>query len=482
MSLPSGFQWRGFMESSLATSWATAANLVRAVVTAKLLAVALGPTSLGIFAQVLNLFSLLVSTVPLIVTTGVTKMVADNSDNAAALEEGVGTAAGIALILGVCVAAFGSIASPTIAAVLTGSGQYSGFVLLVFATLPASNLTVVATYALQGLSEVKLLAVAGSVGAAIAICLTVPLVLKFGMLGAAVALVATSFTQLGFFAIAIQLALKRRATSLTRLRFVYWRARHLATLGTAIIMSAGSALAAVLIVRTLTVRTLGSYENGIYQAVFGVSAQYMAMFLAWMNVYTFPLVARQEHVSQVNVLLNRVLTANLFVMVPLLTFVLVFRDAGLRILYSTAFGSAAVLLPLQVLGDALRVVGWSLGISLFARGRLAAHILPFIVQSLIWVCTTALLLRPMGLLALPLGYAISNLASTALMYLLAVRFYSVTLTMDNLVLVPASLLAITVASVGAMPFRLTSMALVPLWGTLKLASRTRRRRQTTDGT
>jgi len=102
--------------------------------------------------------------------------------------------------------------------------------------------------------------------------------------------------------------------------------------------------------------------------------------------------------------------ANLAIMVPILVVVVALRDPLIRIFYSPAFSAASPLIPIQVLGDYARILGWSFAVCLFAIGRTRSHLAVVATQSLAWLLLAAVLVPVWGLSAVPISYAISFLA------------------------------------------------------------------------
>ena len=71
------FGLRRFAQSAGLLSLTSVANFARAVIAAKIFAVTLGPGMVGILAQLLNFSALVSVIVPLGLTTGVARMVAE---------------------------------------------------------------------------------------------------------------------------------------------------------------------------------------------------------------------------------------------------------------------------------------------------------------------------------------------------------------------------------------------------------------------
>jgi O-antigen/teichoic acid export membrane protein len=122
-------------------------------------------------------------------------------------------------------------------------------------------------------------------------------------------------------------------------------------------------------------------------------------------------------------------------MVPILVISIALRDPLIRIFYSPAFAGAAPLIPVQVFGDYLRVVGWSFAVVLFAIGHPRSHLAVIASQAVVWVAMAALLVPMWGLNAVPLTYAISFLTYPVLGFALVRRWTGVSPDRRGLLLI-----------------------------------------------
>jgi hypothetical protein len=118
------------------------------------------------------------------------------------------------------------------------------------------------------------------------------------------------------------------------------------------------------------------------------------------------------------------------------------RELVVRLLYSPAFLAAAPVLPIQVLGDYGRVIGWSFGICLFAHGRTRAYLLAMLTQDLLWMAISPTAMRTFGIAALAMGYSLSSLAWPALMYPMVRHWFGVRIDGEGILLAIIGLAAI----------------------------------------
>jgi O-antigen/teichoic acid export membrane protein len=445
---PVRFDLRAFTRSAGLLSVGSFANLLRAIVSAKLFALTLGPSTVGLLVQLLN-FSAFVSTIiPLGLTTGVVKLV-------------VGTAGALSVVSALAACVLLLPFSGHISAVLTGSDRYGPLVALLILSFPLYNLAGTVGYVLQGLSAVRRLTRASVANAVATVVVLVPATVAFGLAGSVVSVLIGSFVQSALYVGELWRAYRERGWHLAAVRAARGEARVLLGFGTVLLVGGIANWGSLLIVRTILVRMLGQHDNGLYQAVYGFSSQYITVFMTWMAAYVFPRIAARG-AGELDELLNSGLRANLFLMVPVLCTVAALRDPLIQVFYSRAFVPAASLVPVQALGDYARVVGWSMGVALFALCRVRAHLLLIASQSALWVVFAALLIPGLGLPAVSVAYALSFLSWPLAAYPMLRRWFGFRLTPTSLALAGAGVAAVLAASLLPPPLGVVAIPVLPL--------------------
>lgn len=436
-----------FVRAAGLLSVSAVANLLRAIITAKLLAVTLGPSTTGVLVQILNFSAFLSQIIPLGLTIGVSKLVADNPTNRSRVGAVIATSSVIAFASATTCLIVLAPFTGRISYVLTGSDRYALPVLLILLSLPLYNAAGVLSYVIQGLSEIRRLTIANVATAAASVVALVPLIYAYGLVGATVAVVIAGGLQIIFFAAELWRACVARGWSLSAFHVSRTTARSLLRYGGVLMAASIGSWGSLLVVRTVGIHVLGGFANGIYQVVNGVSAQYMAVFIGWMAAYVLPRVVAERDPSRLSATLNSVLRANLLIMGTGLALVVALREPVVRVLYTPDFASAAPILPIQVLGDYARVIGWSFGIALFAHGRTRAYLIAMLAQDLLWLVISTSTMRVAGTAALAMGYSLSSLAWPIVMYPLVRRWFGVRINREGAVLCVAGLAAIAGALV-----------------------------------
>jgi O-antigen/teichoic acid export membrane protein len=441
-SLPAFFGLRSFVLSAGILSLSAISNFIRAIIIAKLLAITLGPSMTGVLAQILNFSAFLFQIIPLGLTTGVAKLTAESPEDRTKVGAVAGTSSAIALASAlVCLIVMAPF-SDQISQVLTGSTRYAVPVLLILFSLPLYNVAGVLSYVLQGLADIRRLTIANVATAAASLIVLIPATIRFGLVGATAAVAVASLLQVAFFAFEIWRAYEARGWSLSGIHLSRETGRSLLEYGGILLVVGIGGWGSLLVVRTIGIHSLGELQNGIYQVVNGISAQYMAIFIVWMAAYVFPRVVAEKDPGRRQTMISSVFRANLLLMGTGMVALVALRQVVVRLLYSSAFLAAAPILPIQVLGDYARVIGWSFGICLFAYGRTRAYLLAMLAQDLLWIVISPVAMHTFGTAAIAMGYSLSSLAWPVLMYPMVRHWYGIRIDRQGALLSVVGLAAI----------------------------------------
>ena len=231
---------------------------------------------------------------------------------------------------------------------------------------------------------------------------------------------------------------------------------------------------ALLAVRSLIIDRFGADQNGLYQAVYGLSVQYMTLVTGAMATYSFAQLSgiasrlgrnassRAEFEREVN---NNVRLV-LLVIVPVLAGVVLLRKVGLVVFYSPEFLPAAPLFPLQALGDLFLACAWAFGLALLPLGRVGPWLLINLCAPLGLLVGSAGLLPRIGLVGVVTAYAGGQALQAALSWWYLRRVTGFRLARQNLRLLGASVVtmaALAMFSTGGVGGYIVSGAFLVLW-------------------
>ncbi len=147
-------------------------------------------------------------------------------------------------------------------------------------------------------------------------------------------------------------------------------AKPLLSLGLAFAWSGVITTGAGLVIRALITKELGLEATGLYQAAWSISGLFAGFVLGAMGTDFYPRLTTvaNDHVA-VNKLVNEQTEVGILLALPGLLGTLVLAPHLITILYSHQFEAAAALLPAFMLGVFGRVLSWPLAFILLAKGE-----------------------------------------------------------------------------------------------------------------
>lgn len=462
---------------------ATAVTLLINMVRVKVVAVLLGPEGVGVTSQVNTLINSLTVLLYLGLGPGVAKFLAEA--NARHDTERIQRVAVTSSVTVVVVSLAGTVLAASLAAPLTrltlGDPTLRTWVLLGVLAVPLAALSSQGKVLLQGFKQVRPIAVASVISTLISFVTVVPLVHYLHVTGAiiniAIAWAANAGLYWWFYGRVHDRPLFRLGA------FDLNILRELIRYGGATLAVNGGVTLTALIIRSRIIAALGVEQNGLYQAVYALSLQYMTVVTGAMGTYSLAHLAELGQRDLIVAEINNNLRLILLIMTPLLGGVLILRELGLVVLYSTRFLPAANLFPLQVWGDFFQACAFALGIALIPIGRVRAYASINLTPMLLYVGGALALSGILGLQGVVTGYAIAMAvqAGLTLSYLkrtlafrvephtqtLFGRSLFILLALAGLSLIPPSPILFTVRAVGG-------ALLLGLWARYALTTHERR--------
>jgi len=221
---------------------------------------------------------------------------------------------------------------------------------------------------LQGLrrvGELSLCQVMGAIGGTVAAFPLVLLLKDHGIPGFLV--VASTSAMLASWWFARQLNI--RHIKLTRQEF-RTELRGLLNIGVAALVTGFVGASLVYLMRLVVMRQLGMDAVGLCQATWMLSSTYVGVVLAALGTDFYPRLTAvcNDHAAS-NRLINEQTEMGVLITFPGILATMVLAPWILELVYSRAFLAATDVIRWQILGDALKVVCWPLGVISFAQGR-----------------------------------------------------------------------------------------------------------------
>lgn len=270
--------------------------------------------------------------------------------------------------LGVIFACLLVLLSPWLSALVFGNPGKASALSILALILIFHGLNVAQTATIQGHRQVGYLAKMSILGAVLSTLVAVGLYSAFGEAAIAPALVAMSALAVGvacFYSRKLRVVPMRRDWATSR---SHWR--RLLGLGTAVAWGALLGALVPFFARSLVVRELGVEANGIYMAAWVISGLFAQFIITAMSADFFPSLSASSHDHvKMNRLVNEQIEIGVLIALTGILGASVFAPLAIRILYTSEFLNASILLQWFLLGVFGRVVSWPMGMLVLAKGH-----------------------------------------------------------------------------------------------------------------
>ena len=272
------------------------------------------------------------------------------------------------------------------------------------------------TALMQGLRRLADMVKAGLVGSALGTVAGIALVWSLGLEGVRwFVLSMPAFTLVGTLWYARKLPASPIGRDSTSAVWTQWR--EMASLGSYLMLSTLVGGVSALVVRSILTRELGIDAAGQFQAAIAISGHYLGLILGAMAADYFPRLS--ENVADPSAfvtVVNEQLEVALLLVAPLLLSVLALAPLALTIVYSPEFTSATGILRWQIVADVLKVVCWSLGFMILARGEGPIYLFMNVSGDILFMLAVFLLVPRLGLEAAGIAFLIQMAYSICLIW------------------------------------------------------------------
>lgn len=425
-------------------------NMLLVVARAKILAMFLGPSGVGLVAQI-NTFDTLISTLASVgIGYGITNLVSRSQGckgNPINEANTIQTGGYLLLLIYTPVLLAIGICSSSLANVLLGNKALAPLFLLVSFGLLYKIFSFFIESIMQGHKAIRGIAQARATGAALGFVAVIPLAWSLGVTGAVMGIAMWYI----FLCAAFMFFCYRSGINWFALwskgRFSLHQARIIINFGFMMFLSNSINALVLLLIRTQVVRYIGPDANGIYQVVWAVSSQFLILVPLSLWSYAYPRLS--EIISDERLLrseLDQVLRLGLLLIVPLITIVVSTRSVLVKVLYTAEFLAATELILVQVWGDLLRLITWWLELPLYASGNILKVFMIEVSWNSVYLLIGSVLLRNAGLQGLCVSYIIAGLMSIVVALWIHRKHWYVSLSGSNLSMFVKGALLVAVSS------------------------------------
>jgi O-antigen/teichoic acid export membrane protein len=374
---------------------------------AKGLAIALGPGGLGVYGQLWSFVLYAGQLAGLGIGVGSTAVIAANreSGDSQALSGAAATTLIVPAMAGVALLVISLGAAPVLAPLLLDSSSLAAFVIAAL-SIPFVAVQNPLQHVIQGFEDV--------VGQTVAYCLYGLGFAIFAVVGAALLGVEGAAIGLTLGNVLLAVLYLARSRQLLRSAGASFRVR-LARVwqlvrgpsGRSIIRLGGAALAVTVVfsaadlaVRTVLLHSEGKDTAGLWYAMLVISVQLIGVFATAMSYLTAPAAARlaaRADPEGVRAVVDDSVRLVVVTVLPAIAVIAALREVVVPLFFSSEFERIADFLPAQLAGDAMRSLGWTLGVALIPLGYTAAWMTIGVGCSLVFGVAGGLLAARYGL-------------------------------------------------------------------------------------
>ena len=385
---------------------------------AKGLAVTLEPSGLGLYGQVWAFVLYAAGFASLGIGVGTTALIARHRERGEHAE--IASVMRISLLLPAVTStalALLTIALASVLAPLVLDEEEPMLIILAALSIPFAAVQLPLQHVLQGFEDVVGQNVVYVVYGAVFTIAAVAGAYVWGVYGAAVGLAIGNVVLAALYLIQSHRLLERARVSLRQAHGVASPTRVLLQIGAASLLITIAYGAADLLVRTTLIHTHGSQAAGFWFALLVVSVQFIGALVGALSYFTAPLAARAhatDNRAETQRLLDNSLRLAIVVVMPTLAILVALRHALVGILFSNSFDPIAEWLPMQLTGEAIRTVGWVLGVALVPLGLTRMWLVTGVGSSIIFGGVGAFLADRWGVGGAAAAWTITWTVSTAM--------------------------------------------------------------------
>jgi len=414
---PSQRTYGQIIKSSILVGSSSAANIVIGVARAKVMAVLLGPSGVGLAGLYNAIADLTSMTAGLGVNSSGVRQIA-----AAASSENIGVIActttvlrRVSLILGLIGALLLTIFSGLISTLTFGSDRYRSAICLlsigVFFRLVSAGQTAL----IQGMRRIADLAKIGVWGSFLGTVVTVFIIFLLRENGIVLSIICGGAISL---LISWIYSRKLRVASLPmKLSEIAGEVNSLLKLGVAFMFTGLMTMGSAYMIRIIILRDVGLEAAGLYQSAWTIGGLYVGFILQAMSADFYPRLTASvhDHVT-CNRLVNEQAYIGLLLGGPGVLATLSFAPLVITAFYTAKFYAAVQILRWLCLGTMLQVVSWPMGFIILAKGRQDLFLLSDFAWSIAYIGFAWIFIKAFGLNGVGIAFFASYIFHILLTY------------------------------------------------------------------
>lgn len=383
-------------------------RLICSFISIKLTAAYLGPSGLALVAQFNNLVTLGQGLAGSAATTAIVRMTPELAEDPTRRQLMWATAARIAGLLALGVALLLVLFSGTVAQWAFGDAKHWGAVMLCAGSLLVVVVNGILLSVLNGLGDIARVVRFNMAASVAGLVVFAPACmwggLQGGFVGSAlaytVALLISVFGLRGQTQLRLGLLFKGHDADLARRVWAFFPM---------LIAHATLSPLSTMVVRESIMDTLDTNSAGLWQAAWRLSEVYLTVITTSVSLYFMPRLGElASRPAELRREVWRTLATVTLVTALIAACIGLLRQWVVPIVFSSDFAGAQALMPMQLVGDVLRMAGWTLGFVLVALLRTRWYLAIEVAVPLLFVLAVNLLIPEQGVMGAVWAYVLAS--------------------------------------------------------------------------
>lgn len=393
-----------FLRTSYISAITNAITIIVKLVVNKVIAY-IGPSGFAIYGQFKDFLALATTISQLGTENGIIKYAAETQFNDKAFKTFLTTIFSIHLICSLATTAVVALFKNSINKLLFEEQDYSYLIAITISTLLFLSFYNLILSLLNGLKKLRLFTIITIISTILSGLITVILVKLYNLNGLILSLPLSNVL---FFIVSL-LVFKRSQEidinfiNLSINKDLFKQLLHFSAMSISGMVSLSLSL---LFVRTTIINEIGEFEAGIWDSLWRLSAIYYVFLVSSFKFYLLPtFTTLQDSLVKKEILKVWKITFPIILFITL--FIYLFQDLIIKILFTEEFMLIKTIILFQLLGDVIRIHGWTLGNLLMAKSKTKTFVTLQWVWGLVFCTSTYFFLKKYGLVGSTIGYFIT---------------------------------------------------------------------------
>lgn len=410
------------------TSVSTLVKMFAGFISVKIVSVIIGPAGVALVGQLSNASTIVLTLATAGISNGVTKYISEYRADEKKISEYIETSIIITFVFSLICSLCLILGASFLSQYILLDRKYN-FVFVIFGvTVFFYSANTLLMSIINGFKYFKLYVIVSIISSLFGLCLSLVLVIWFGLEGALINVV-TSQSLMFIVSIVICIRIKPNflLKSLISSKFDKRKALQYARFSLMTIISAFCVPVSQLLLRSYAIKKFGMNDAGCWEGMNRLSNMYLMIITTSFSVYYMPRLSELRDTKEIR---QEVLKAYKLLFPCMLigfSFIYFSRHIVISILFSSEFEKMAELFKWQLIGDLLKISSWLIAFLMVAKAMTGLFCVSEILSSAFYVFISIFLIEYLGfgINGVVIGYMINYVLYLLLMYAFVWRKLSV---------------------------------------------------------